>query len=451
MLNQGSSLQTMLRRAPSAAKWRASQFLRRLARPGGSKPQRHFGLRATADGRAFSRERLAGAVLHPQPKRALLAYITHPFSITRRNPLNDQFSNVGIAKSLVRVLSELGYLVDVVQYDDTSFVPRTHYDVFIGHLGTNFQRISEELDPDTVRVYFASTAYWRYHNEQEYGRLAALEQRKGTRLPPDLGLDPGEEWALANSDGIVCMGNHATRETFGRFPVVHNIHNASYKDTHFDHLARSFPAAARSFLFFAGGGNVHKGLDLLLDAFWQLEEDLYVCTRLDPAFAGLYRRELKDCANIHAVGWVDMRTPLFYKIVDQCAYTILPSCSEGSPGSVVECMNQGMIPIVSRSSGIDTCDFGITLEECSVEKIIETVSDLSRRPVDWVSEMSLRARHAAVTTYTESLFQQAVKRAISSVIAEPLYRDRRQTDASGLQHSTAAGRKRRAPSRCHLP
>lgn len=347
--------------------------------------------------------------------RALLSYISHPFNLAPNHPDSFMFSNVGIARSIVRALNELGYIVDVVDYRDVDYTPRKHYDVFVGHSGYSFEKIARRLDVETVRIYFASTAYWRFHNEQEQLRLDDLQRRRGVQITPVRVLSE-EEWALENAHGIICIGNNRTRETYARFPLVYNVNNAAYLDDCFEPFHKDYSSARKNFLYFAGWGNIHKGLDLLLEVFPQVDAHLFICTPLEPEFVRVYQRELENTPNIHVLGWVPMRSPLFYDLVYKCAFNILPSCSEGGAGSVIEGMNHGIVPVISKMCGVDIGDCGITLENCSIEEITDAVRYLSNCSVDWIIDKAQMARKIATTDYTEDIFLENMREAIGKVI-----------------------------------
>ena len=349
--------------------------------------------------------------------RALLSYITRPFRITPRDPDNVRFSNIGIARGIVQTLNELGYVVDVAEWEDTAFVPERRYALFVGHGGINFERIARALGPETRRIYFSTGAYWRFHNEQELARVKALNERRDAALPPDRYIHYSEEWANENAEAIVCLGNESLRKTYGRFPSVRHLNNAAFPVRDGNHTRKYFAAARRNFLFFAGGGNVHKGLDLLLEVFSRVDAHLWICQLLMPEFARTYRRELEELANIHYVGWVPVRSPEFRALVERCAYTILPSCSEGCAGSVVECMHHGLIPVVSRESFVETSDYGITLRDCSIETIAQTVEELSQRPTGWLEEMSQQTLRAAESEFSESAFRGNLKVALGGLFS----------------------------------
>ncbi len=350
-------------------------------------------------------------------KRALLSYITMPLRLSVDDPRNAQFSNIGIAQSIVRVLNELGYIVDVVEWNDTKFVPRRKYDLFIGHGGHNLGRIARHLSPQVVKIYFSTGLYWKEHNRLEEERFRRLEERRGVQLPYDRWISYDEEYANQSADGIICLGNQVAKMSYSKFPLVINLNNAAYNDERYDRVKKDFASGRTKFLFFSGGGNVHKGLDVLLEAFVQTDAHLYICQDIRSDFYEVYRHELEDFPNVHLVGTIPMRSQQFYELVDTCNFAIYPSCAEGQPGSVVECIHQGVIPIVSRETNIDTNSYGITLNSCSIEEIVEVIRDLSQRPAEWHEEMSRRTRKAALARFSEAAFLRNMKAAIECIIA----------------------------------
>ncbi|HLA82778.1 MAG TPA: glycosyltransferase [Thermoleophilia bacterium] len=347
--------------------------------------------------------------------RALLAYITFPWRLTPHHPANLMFSNAGIARTIVQVLNDLGFVVDVISFEDRRFRPSRAYDLFIGHGGINFEGIARRLPAEAVKIYFSTGGYWQFHNDQERARFQALCDRRGVALHLDRPINHSEEWANANAHAIIAVGGPAARDTYSKFPHVFNLNNAAYQDTNYDALGKDFVRGRNRFLFFAGWGNVHKGLDLLLEAFSNLGCHLYVCQRLEPDFVRLYRHELEDLANVHCLGPVALRSPQFYELVNTCNFAVLPSCSEGQPGSIVDCMSYGLIPLVSYESNIDTDGFGVTLRDCTTVEIARTVRELSARPVSWQAEMSRRTRDVASSDFSERAFYENMKRAVTSI------------------------------------
>lgn len=354
-------------------------------------------------------------------RRALLAYITHPFTMKANDPASFRFSNIGLARAIRAVLQSLGYVVDIVNYDDARFRPRIGYDLFIGHGGINFEQIAWHLDPSCITICFSTGSYWKLHNERAQIRADDLCRRRRVSIAPDRLITHSEEWANANADGIIALGNSRVRQSYARFPRVTNLNNAVCHDRLFDPARKDLANGRTRFLFFAGSGNVHKGLDLLLEAFSGIKPHLYICQALSPVFTNAYRRELSTSPNIHYIGPVTIRNRRFYELVSLCNFVILPSCSEGQPGSVLDCMHYGLIPIVSKESNIDTDDFGVTLKNCSIEEIKEVVQELSSRPQAWQEEVSARSQMATLDCFSPETFRENFAQAIVA-LSEPTQR-----------------------------
>ena len=352
----------------------------------------------------------------PFAKRALLSYVVHPFSIPRDDPRFLSHINIWRAQEIVRILNQLDYIVDVVDYRDTKFVLHKKYDLFIGHGGINFEKIGEQLPDTTTKIYFSTGCYWKFHNEQELVRFAALQERKGVNLPPDRLITHKEEKALLAADGIIGIGNDFTRKTYSSFSPVIMLNGTSLPDVYYERHDKDFEKGRVHFLYFAGGGPVHKGLDLLLEAFVGLDQHLWICSTISQQFTEVYSNELYDYSNIHLVGWIQIRSAIFYELMNTCNYVILPSCSEGQAHSVVECMNHGLIPVVSQACGLDVDDYGVLLDPCTIEEITRVVLRLSSLSPAQCKTMSVKARRAAVSDFSEHAFTKNIKNAIQDII-----------------------------------
>ena len=354
--------------------------------------------------------------------RVLVSYLVGPFVLPPNDPEHIRFSNLGIARALVQALNDLGYAVDVVDYIDRRFRPAAEYAAFVGHGTHNFRPIAEALPPRTPKLFLASTNYWRFHNAQAAGRAQDLARRRQFELPPDRPLDPAEEWNVLNADAVVGFGNGNFRDKFPPAVAVRSLNIAAYPATNAPAAGENdFGAARRNFLFFAGAGNVHKGLDLLLEAFARpgVDAHLWVCQEIGPEFDRAYHRELHETPGVHLEGYVPMRGPRFRELAARCAYVILPSCSEGCPGSVVECMHHGLIPVVSRECNLDTGEYGVTLAECTPDSLAAAVGDLSTLAPDRCREMSRDTLAAASRDFSADAFLTRVRSILEELLARP--------------------------------
>lgn len=355
-----------------------------------------------------------GCSTAPQ-KNVLVSYVTAPI---RMGPDFNRFmfSNAGIARSMIKVLVEMGCVVDLIDWNCMDFESGKRYDLFIGHAGANWEYLSRNIVGDAVKIYFATGIYWKQFNRREMQRFDELERRRGVRLAYDRLIESSEEYACHDADGIICLGNKHALESYKQFPICVNLNSACFEDNRGDPTAKDFESGRRHFLYLGSGGNVHKGLDLLVEAFTQLDADLWCAGRIEPDFIRVYRDELELNPNIHLVGWVNLRSPRFYELMNRCNCTIFASCAEGSPGGVIECMNQGVIPIVSRDANIDVGEFGILLQDDSVEEIVRVVREVMAKPAQWHYAHSIRTRETVLTDYSPQTFERNLRAGIEQVI-----------------------------------
>jgi len=353
----------------------------------------------------------------PPSLKALVSYLVDPLVPPPDQRDRTVFSNWGIAQQIPQALNELGYEVDIVQWDCTDWTPSDSYDLFIGHGGINFEQLSRQLSTDTVRIYFSTGIYWKEFNVREARRLYDLAVRRGYLLQPDRFIRHSEEFANRVADGIICLGNQEAVKTYSQFPLVVGINNGVYPVTWEGFKDKDYQEGRQHFLFFSGGGNIHKGLDLLLEAFAGTELHLHVCQNIEPAFAEVYRYELTQCRNIHVYNEVPMRSHSFEALATRCNWVISATCAEGQPGATLECMGYGLIPILPTSANIDIEKFGLLLPDCNVDAIRATVLRAARMPVHECRERSLLARGTISQEYSPECFKRNFKDAVRQILA----------------------------------
>jgi glycosyltransferase involved in cell wall biosynthesis len=357
-----------------------------------------------------------GRYLKSKPyKRALLSYLPSPLIAELRGEQLTRFSNHGLAVSWARVLNELGYIVDCISWDDTAFEPQETYDVVVLHGAKNYEQLASRLAGNPTLVYFTTGTHWRFNNAQEETRLLELRERHGLTLPHDRYISTGEDRVYAAAKGIVALGTDYIAATYHNSPTVMNINLACYPDAHFNSRTKDYAVQRNNFVFFAGAGNVHKGLDILLDSFAGLEQQLYIVTPMESAFLKAFKREL-SLPNIHLIGEVNMRTPEYYDVMDQCDFIIFPSCSEGQAGSVIEAMNQGLIPIISRETGVDVHSFGLELTDCKIDTIKQAVASMAALDAAQIKKRSKLARRTAKQRHSPEQFRKDLRQAIKTII-----------------------------------
>jgi glycosyltransferase involved in cell wall biosynthesis len=353
-----------------------------------------------------------------QKKAALLIYLARAFRFAEDDPAFLRHQNVRQCRQIAQLLGDLGYVVDVVDRRDESFVPGRTYDLVISER-LDWKGMDRHFGPDARTLFLATTMSHHTHNRNLKRRHDRLARRRPCTVHPQR-IYREVMPAVRGADAIAGFGNEFILRTWrGQFDgPLYPFNNYGFQDAAIDESGRDFAQARRHFLYFASRTQVQKGLDLLLEVFPRVPDlHLWVCSPFarEEDFCACYRAELHETPNIHAVGWVGVADPEFAEIVRRCACVIHPTCSEGQPGSVVHCMHQGLIPLVTPEAGIDTGDFGITLPSDDVAAIERLVVDVSRRPESWHAEQSRRTRAAAQRDYSEGAFLARWREILTSV------------------------------------
>jgi glycosyltransferase involved in cell wall biosynthesis len=371
----------------------------------------------------FSARRAFGLprVVHLRPHRkpvghALLSYLTGPF-IQPRSARH--FSNRWECRQMAQTFLDLGIAVDVIDWHDERFVPRREYR-FLVDIGCNMPRLAPLVGNNCVKLMHATGKHWLFQNSAELQRLRDLLLRRGVALEPRRQVPTG--CAVELADCITVLGNQSTAETFhyaGK--PVYRIPLSSAAEFPWDET-KDFDRVGRRFLWLGSGGMVHKGLDLVLEAFAGMPElELVVCGPVDgePDFQQLYHRELYETPNIHTRGWVDVTAPEFGGILRDVVGLVYPSCSEGSAGAVIVGLHGGLIPIVSRETGVDVNEFGVELPRNTIEEIRIAARSLSARGATQLRQLSRAAWRRAREYFSRERFAEAFRNVVLEWLEPP--------------------------------
>lgn len=351
-----------------------------------------------------------------KPKRALVSYLVQPVIDELSGIETALFSNSGAGRTIPKVLNEMGYVVDVINWDDTNPI-EGEYDLVVYHGGKNFNQIKKLKRPNNKLVYYSTGSYWEFHNNEEKKRLGYFKKRHNKPLKLDREIKHSEEEANAKADAIIVLGNKNAAKTYSKFKSVYNLEGASMPILKARQILK--PQNDKlGFLFLSGPGNLHKGLDIILDSWQELPKnfELHIITYLEDDFSEFYKKELYESANIHAHGYVPQRSKQFYDIIDQCQYSILLSCSEGSPGSVIESMHQGLIPITSKASHIDLPKEGIVIDPVSVVTTVGALNKLSKQDTETVTRQQLSVQDWATSELVPEAYESNFADIIGKIV-----------------------------------
>jgi glycosyltransferase involved in cell wall biosynthesis len=339
-------------------------------------------------------------------RNALLVYLVEPFVIRPDDPRFLEHQNVKQCMQIAAALGAAGYCVDVADIADRRFVPARKYDLAVSHR-VDLPDPHGMLD-EAVRVYLATGKNHFVHNRNVRARYQALARRRGCTLESP-SLNTEEMPYVRRAHAIAGFGNRLSVETW--IPVaavpLFPFNNYGYASTRSTIESKNFAEARSRFLFFASRDQAAKGLDILLEIFARHPElELYVCSAFgkEVSFVRCYQQELFHTANIHAVGLIGVNTEQFYHLTRICAHVIHPSCSDATPGSVVQCMHTGLIPIVTRECGMELQGVGAELLDDSPATIERVIVASAAHQEEWLVDQARKTRQLALEQYSEDAF-----------------------------------------------
>lgn len=358
----------------------------------------------------------------------LLSFITQPFTLAPNEFLRDPHSNIFVPSELARIFSERGYDVDVIDWNNCSFVPKKKY-VACVDIHNNLERFSSLLPASCIKIQYITGSHWRFQNDAEEKRTQALEERRGVHLSTKRGVAGSDFEKYA--DFVIGYGN---KTVHGTFPMPNGkkiipLPVPTMEEYDFP-KGKDFFCARKHFLWFGGGGAVLKGLDLILEAFAGLP-DLQL-TLIGPVFSEkefckIYEKELKfPNITVYEKPYKEKGDAMskvggryVFDVIKECGAVLGMSASEGGGGATVQAMQAGVFPIVTPNTGINENAPSIVLENPTVGNIRKTVEDFSKIPPEKLEALSRKVWSFTKAHHTRRAYTKELENFIDNTIKLP--------------------------------
>lgn len=307
------------------------------------------------------------------------------------------------------------YDVEVIQFDNLAFRPRAEYRVLVS-ARTNLERLADRAAGNPLTIAHLDTSHYVYNNRAAYERVFALQQRRGI-TSRSIRLIEANAAIERAALGTVLGNRDFTLTTYAY--AGKPLYPLPVPAAPLPWLDRDYETARRRFLWLGSAGFVHKGLDLVLEAFAATPDlALTVCGPLaqDAEFTTQFERELYRTPNVHAHGWVDVGGAGMVEIARRTIAFIYPSCAEGQAGSAVIAMHAGLVPIVTPQTGIDVGDFGVLLRDSGIAAIADAVQYVANLPIAELRDRSRAAWEYAQRHHTAAAYRAAYDAVLDTVL-----------------------------------
>ena len=284
------------------------------------------------------------------------------------------------SREIALIFSRLGYNVDIINWQDTSFVPEKNYDI-IFDIHHNLSRLAPYLPDNAIKILHSTGSYPEYAAHRELDRIDNLIKRKKKYYSPKRICETVYfKRSVETADAISLFGAKHTLSTFpNEFQKKISLLPVTYSNSILKDLNEPL---GKEFLWFYGYGAVHKGLDILLDIFSEKKEyTLNIVGNIDTEkdFINIYAKELYSLPNIKYHGFLSPMSNEYKNVIDKCFCFIAPSCSESTSTAVITCLNTGLYPIYSRDNGVQLFSNGYLLENCRHKEIENAIKSVMNK------------------------------------------------------------------------
>jgi hypothetical protein len=346
-------------------------------------------------------------------RRVLISYLNHGFfSNLENNPGRTVLYEIF---KIVKVFSELGFAIDVINCNDTKsleLIRNIKYDLLFG-FGEVFY-LKSKLQPKALSIIYMTEQHPEISFREESKRAEYFFQRH--KKPVQL-MRSGMFYKINHLgkkyDYVITLSDIEPLKN--QYPKTYAIFPTGILNKRFSFKDKNHTSARKHFLWLGSTAVIHKGLDLLIDVFRNRQDTfLHICG-LDENARTLLK--IPDRENIIDYGYVDINSSTFLSIVEMCSYSILPSCAEGCATSITTSMLHGLIPVVIKDTGFNRlADKVIFIEDYRIQYLHDKISVLADEDPVRLMNLSREVYDFAQREFTLATFEKNFKQILKDIL-----------------------------------
>lgn len=310
--------------------------------------------------------------------------------------------------AMVDVFNELGYNVYLHDFTINTKLPNINPVIVLG-LEPNFNRACKKW-PNAKKIYFATGAYYKHANKQIITMTDYINKKYDGHISYKRMTKEHDACELA--DVIMQIGSSYTVATYPKklsdkiVLIDQSSQGRIVEDKKY--------ASENEYFFMGSGGNVLKGVSVLLEYFSKhLELKLNIIGPIEDEFYEAVKTLITDNIVLH--GFVNMKSDKMYEIASKCNFVVYPSGTEGGcPGAVINSMKMGLVPIVTPWAAFDGLeDCGFVMKDWSVDALSQGIDWSLHLSKDEVSKKSQAALTICRNKFNMDRFKEQFKNYIS--------------------------------------
>ncbi|WP_459478701.1 glycosyltransferase [Clostridium saccharoperbutylacetonicum] len=348
----------------------------------------------------------------------LISYVNTSFYVD----LNKKITHGNNIESMIirGVFNKLGYNFYSINHDTLfdDYNLCESYPRMVMGVEPNFPKLCNTYSK-AIKIYYATGSYWEYQNCMIKKRTDEVNIKKNANIDYSRLVQPNKSAECA--DYIIQIGSNYTIQTYPEKlrKKIYLIRQSTFGYLNLDIGTKLTQYSKKDYMWFGSGGNILKGLDLVLEYFKNDSSvNLHIIGGpLENKFEKAYYEELYNTENIKYYGFIPISDSRILELANRCSFIIFPSCSEGMPGSVLNMMRLGLIPILSLSAAFDEIEkYGIVIHKLNVEGIGQAVRESKKiANSKEISKKFEKCYEFVKKNYNEKTFEEDFNRIISEI------------------------------------
>jgi len=360
----------------------------------------------------------------PKTKKALLTLSPAAWkAAVAQHPNITKFNFIGLTYEIVKAINLSGYLVDISDVNKIYF-PTKDYDLLIGH-GGKCKQIIDNLKKESKVIQYVSGELWEDFNRESAERYQAFYERKNVKEKLTFkrsldGLTEGENYLTEKADVLFTLNCPRMIESFGKYKSKFFLTGyGSYPDEllKIPIEQKDFNFGRKNFIYVGGtGGNIQKGIDLLIEAFSKTPElHLYIYCKVEEEILKYYKKELNN-KNIHYI--YHWRFPPFQKklkeLMKRILFTIHAPINTGLGTAFMGSMLLGLIPVgyVDLEEGLY---FAVLSDSWQIDDLAKVVKEASQKSPEWCKEAAKKTIEYSEANWSVENFSKKMNELIRKV------------------------------------
>lgn len=320
------------------------------------------------------------SVINDKAPWVYVSYIADAFHHINDEAFLNMHQNKREVLAMAKVFNKLGLNAYFMLYTSSKSLPDIDCILVFGH-EPGVQRAKEKYK-NAKMVFYAVSTYYDYRNFKIKQMTDSFNKRYNANIPYRRLINSHS--AFIDSDATLLIGSEITKNTY---PVeyrnkITKIHQSTQQCRYLQNVEAK---GSKEFFYLASYGNILKGIEVLLEFFtMHTEYTLHWVGPIENDVKVAIKKEITP--NIVTYGFQNISSDIVLGLMERCDFMIYPSGVEGIPGSVLNSMKSGLIPLVTPWASFDGIEnLGYLMEDTSVmsvENAVNWAMSLSKEEID---------------------------------------------------------------------